>query len=226
MYTLGIARKAEPVDHLKKRYVDFQRRMLAAPDSPQPSPPRSIDPPSIRRRTVLGETISSTSRLDPFPPPDVFSTPQPNARLQIFLDPTGDAAGRAAGNEYPDVGTRISRTKENRPEVRKMGDGALPRNRAAQRSVSGARIRIDPFRDPPSRGTFVPFRDNEDAAAMPPPPTPSNRATSISRLQSPSYVEPSATPYPLFAPGKNDVCTNFFLFYVSTKYLLGHRSDT
>jgi hypothetical protein len=201
MYILGIARKAEPLEHLKKRYADFQRRMLAAPLSP-PSPPRSTRAPAIGRRTVLGETSSRPSHPTPTQI-DVFSVPQPNARLQIFVDPAGE---RADGNKFPDVGTRVSRTKENRPEIHKMGDGPLSRSRG-QRIVSAPASRITPFRDPPARVAFVPFRDEEDTSAMALPAAPSKRAASTPCLGLPTNVDPPATPGLRSAPYRDEVCS-------------------
>lgn len=206
MYRLGISRKVDSIDHLKKRYADFQRRMLAAPLPSAPSPRRSTGPPTVGRRTVLGET-ASFSRPSATTSSDVLINPQPNARLQVFIDPTGEAAETAEGNQFPDVGTRISRTKENRAEINKMGDGPLPR-RGNQRSVSAVGTRIVPFRDPPARGTLVPFCDEEDTGAMPSAPTPFIEPSSTSRLELPRHRGPPATPKPAFAPYKDEVCNS------------------
>ncbi|KAF8527091.1 Mad3/BUB1 homology region 1-domain-containing protein [Gautieria morchelliformis] len=200
MYILGIARNAEPLEHLKKRYADFQRRMLAAPLPLPPSPPRSTGAPTIGRRTVLGETSSRPSHPTGTQV-DVFSVPQPNARLQIFVDPTSE---KADGNKFPDVGTRVSRTKENRPEIHKMGDGPLSRSRGTQRIISAPASRITPFRDPPARVAFVPFRDDEDASAMPPPAASYKRTASTSWLGMPTDADPPATPGSRFTPYRDE----------------------
>ena len=200
IYILGIARRVEAIEHLKKRHADFQRRMLAAPIPTAPSPPPPTGPPALGRRTILAETTSLPSRPSAAPAFDVFSAPKPNARLQIFVDPTGAAAEKAEGNIYPDVGTRVSRTKENRPEVRRLGDGPLSRSRGARRNLNGAVSRVVPFRDPPARATFVPFRDEEDVASMPPPAGPGKQIVS-----GPASGEPPTTPRPTFFPYKDEV---------------------
>lgn len=207
MYNLGIARKAEPLDHLKKRYEDFQRRMLAAPlFPPPPSPPQSNGIPMVGCRAVLGESTTSLARRPLVTMPDVFTAPQPNARLQIFVDPTGEAAQQAAGNDWPDLGTRTSRTKENMAKVHKMDAGPLPGSRRSQRSVSGPARGIVPFRDPPTRGSFVPFRDEDDTAAMPPPDASSKRIAFSPGIEPFRGQASLSTPKAVFTPYKDEVC--------------------
>ncbi|KIJ38917.1 hypothetical protein M422DRAFT_258325 [Sphaerobolus stellatus SS14] len=209
-YNLGIARRVENLDHLKKRHVEFQRRMMAAPLPEIPAPSRPAGPPTVGKRKVLGERVSRTRPPPPTTPSDVSTGPQPNGKLQIFVDPTGEAAEKAEGNEWLDLGTRASRVKENKPEVHKMGAGPLPKSRGVQRIVSASTPRITPFRDPPAKsgGGFVPFRDEDDAAVMPPPSAPSRRVVSASsRTDSTATATPMlppATPKPTFTPFRDE----------------------
>ncbi|CAA7267225.1 unnamed protein product [Cyclocybe aegerita] len=178
-YSLGIARKASPLEHLRSRYEDFQKRMMStvSPPTAQPVPSSSRPPRQALATTATSGAASSssssrgsTSRTAlgssssiPIPPA------QSNSRIQIFLDPTG--AGAQAAEEGPgewnDLGTRKTRIKENVPEVKKLVGttlkqaGKTKRMAAAAASVSGSGSgsKIAVFRDPAP----------ED---MPPPPAP------------------------------------------------------
>jgi len=99
---LGIARHAEPFDHLQNRHRDFQKRMMTTVGAPtaesEPSPPMQYpsSTTSIPRRTVLGSVpvpssssassrrSGTTGRTGAGPASsdttDVFSTPAPPAR--------------------------------------------------------------------------------------------------------------------------------------------------
>ncbi|KAF8518360.1 Mad3/BUB1 homology region 1-domain-containing protein [Hysterangium stoloniferum] len=210
IYLLGIARRVEPLDHLKKRYSEFQRRMLAAPLPPPPSSLPGSVPPIVGHRVVLGETASRTHKPVAATVPEVVMAPRSNGRLQIFIDPNNEEAKEIVGNEWGDIGTRISRTKENRPEVHKMAAGPLSRSRGTQRNVSGPASRILPFRDPPTRGQFVPFRDEDEAGAgvtsmISLPATQPRCVVSTSLLEPNMTRLPPATPKPSFIPFTDEV---------------------
>ena len=134
-------------------------------------------PTPATRRKVLGEPSSSrTTRSGvtrvPSASDDVFSAPaqpRPNARLPVFVDPSGDAENdpdqATNPTPWPELGTRKSRIKENTVEVSKAAGTTLRHAGRATRAASGSRIAV--FRDPaPS-----------DAAAMPPPPVPAAKRT-------------------------------------------------
>ncbi|TDL15816.1 hypothetical protein BD410DRAFT_777737 [Rickenella mellea] len=184
IYLLGIARHAEPLEHLQKRHRDFQKRMMTA--APAPNAPPTPPPPSTTpgtRRTVLGTTStapaslqreasapsgSSSRRMAVF----TDSATKSNARIPVFIDPSGDQdTDPTAGNTnaWPDVGTRKSRIKENVPETRQMGGTKLHQSSTGLRNAAsrggGGVARIVPFRDP------VPDEDAD--ADMPPPAVPS-----------------------------------------------------
>ncbi|KAF8527095.1 hypothetical protein JB92DRAFT_3107894 [Gautieria morchelliformis] len=135
--------------------------MLAAPLPLPPSPPRSTGAPTIGRRTVLGETSQRPSH----PPARKLTSSLSRSPMHDCRSLSTRQAKKRMATNSP----RVSGTKENRPEIHKMGDGTLSRRRGAQRITSALASRITPVRDPPTRVAFVPFRDDEDASAMPPP---------------------------------------------------------
>lgn len=181
VYVLGIARRASPLDHLKSRHREFQKRMMSAGPPPVTLPTMA---PSIdsTRRIVLGTTSLApldpitTSSLASSPLIDVFTTTPaapPNARLQTYVDPSDSEPEQreATGNAYPDLGTRKTRIKENVAEVKKLAGTTLKQagksKRAASGSGSGSAVA--------SGSRIVAYRDPGPAAAeMPPPAVPAS----------------------------------------------------
>jgi hypothetical protein len=181
IYILGIARQASPIDRIKNRYREFQKRMMSAtlPELPVPS----IDPSSTGR-TVLGDTtapgssaptvaLSSTSHQN-----ELTSPPsRPNGRLQVFVDSSSEE--QSAGiqtNAWPELGTRKGRIKENIPEVKKMAGTTIRQpGRSARVAASTTTVsQIVPYRDPePSRRTEIP----------PLPARPSQRTKGVPKTQ-------------------------------------------
>lgn len=184
-YTLGIARNAQPLDRLKNKHKEFQKRMMSTPAHPPtvptPDPPATAAP--APKRTVFGTTRTSTHD-DVFTVPTTTTRAPPNARLQVFVDPSPSPSSIAGDDEptpYPDIGTRKTRIKENVPEVKKAGGTTLRQagkmKRVASASAAGGApaSRIAVFRDPEassSKGAFAIFQDSPNAGDMPPPPVP------------------------------------------------------
>ncbi|KAI9507288.1 Mad3/BUB1 homology region 1-domain-containing protein [Russula earlei] len=235
-YLLGINRQASPVERLQAKHQEFQKRMmLATPLEPAslPEQPQLASTITATRRKVLGES-SSTSRsirsaqststtASSRPLEDVFgslsgpsSRPKPNARMQVFVDPSGTSAedslaqGDTMATPWNELGTRKERVKENVPKVSKLS-GATMRQAGQQRRVTSAPAasssRIAVFRDPtPGEGDL-----------MPPPLAPSDaklrgkeRETVPKTPARPSIVpfkdETKATPAtPRFVPFRDDV---------------------
>jgi spindle assembly checkpoint component MAD3 len=182
-YLLGIARQASPLDRLVAKHSEFQKRMMTA--ATIPSQPAPDAPP---RRTALGVTSSSSAAVPSFA--SISQTPSSlsqadtsgsrrgprlgtNARLQIFLDPSGTESADATDSvtPYPDIGTRKSRVKENIAEVSKAAGSTLKQAGRTRRIASGSNSgtiasKIVPFRDP------GPGMDMEGKAIMAPPPLP------------------------------------------------------
>ncbi|KAL5523287.1 BUB1_1 [Sanghuangporus sanghuang] len=190
IYLLGIARKAEPLDHLERRHREFQKRMMVAAPTPSAdssgtnSAPTPAPPNPIPRRRPLAES-SSTSTTHSASTPltsttssfDVFSAapsssslpsrssssqtmPRPNGRIPVFIDPTGEAS-RAPGNVWPELGTRAERIKENRLKPEKMQGAVLKPKGAAKAALREAAARA---RAAPK---FVPYVDPEPESAVP-----------------------------------------------------------
>ncbi|KAI0687668.1 Mad3/BUB1 homology region 1-domain-containing protein [Cytidiella melzeri] len=216
-YLLGIARKARPLERLEAKHREFQKRMMASPNLPNAatsSVPEPITTPAVgsRSRRVLGDaaaasssstlttrssirvassTSSSTSIATPVP-----SKPQPNSRIQVFVDGQDSTASSHVNNEdeapseWPDLGTRKSRVKENVREATKAAGTTLRQSGRSQRVASSSSTpKISVFRDPvPNEGDENQHAE-EEAAEMPPPPLPakiskaSNNPKSISIFQ-------------------------------------------
>ncbi|OBZ67657.1 putative WD repeat-containing protein C9G1.05 [Grifola frondosa] len=204
-YLLGIARKASPMDP-----------NLPAPPPPAPAP-SSIA--TTARRAVLGETATATTTpsssrrvtrsstrnalIGSTTTPSSSSTtaPRSNARLQVFIDPSGSSESNDPTDSptpWPELGTRKSRIKENIKEVSKAAGTTLRQAGRAQRAAAAAAPKMVVYRDtgeeddatetppPPapaakkgiqkaSAPKLTVFRDTEedaDAEAMPPPPLP------------------------------------------------------
>ncbi|KAJ7170253.1 Mad3/BUB1 homology region 1-domain-containing protein [Mycena crocata] len=174
-YLLGIARRASPLDHLKSRHTDFQKRMMIASALPAaPSP--VVD----AKRTALATTSAASSSLAPRAPTSRDRSAPSNTRLQVFVDPTSESAD-AAGNAFPDVGTRKTRVKENVPEAKKMVGSTIRQPGKTKRLASAGA----------STSTFVPYVDPE-AEAMPPPslPTAKKARDAVPRTPSKSQIPP------------------------------------
>lgn len=174
-YLLGINRQASPVDRLQAKYREFQKRMMLATPLETTSLPEQPQPASATtHRKVLGESTStskltrsahststtvSSRSLD-----DVFGSgsgqslrPKPNARMQVFVDPSGAsadeaiAAGDAAATPWNELGTRKERIKENVPKVSKLKGTTLSQPGRQQRVAAASSVstsRISVFRDP------------------------------------------------------------------------------
>ncbi|OCH86495.1 hypothetical protein OBBRIDRAFT_783126 [Obba rivulosa] len=219
VYLLGIARNASPVERLESKHRDFQKRMMSAINLPPATSSTSTPSSSATattRRTVLGEagTPSSSSssgarttrpstRRNPSTPADAVTTPspavpRPNARMQVFVDPSGSAENDPSEpSPWPELGTRKSRIKENIPEVSKAAGTTLRQAGRTQRAVSGAgSSRIAVFRDP------EPDAGEDDATLMPPPPVaPIKKDTAKSTISvfrdDETGADPSETPAPV-----------------------------
>ncbi|KAF9530226.1 other/BUB protein kinase [Crepidotus variabilis] len=171
-YSLGIARKAHPLDHLQSRYEDFQKRMMSNMTLP---PAQATVPSSRPARQALAMTSSGaattpaqaprSTSMRPTPSSSntrATTTPQSNSRLQIFVDPTGESAqatdlAGASANEWNELDSRKARVKENVPEVRKMVGSTIKQPGKSKRlaaaaagaAASSSTSKISIFRDPP-----------------------------------------------------------------------------
>ncbi|KAH7887031.1 Mad3/BUB1 homology region 1-domain-containing protein [Phlebopus sp. FC_14] len=185
IFLLGIARQAQPLDHLQSKHAEFQKRMMSNIAMRPPAAPQAS---TGARRSALGTsgsssgpsltrvTASSSSQGDVFGP-DSSSRAASDSRLQIFVDPSGAEPQDETSASYPDIGTRKSRVKENIPEARKVAGTTLKNagrsRRVASGSItnsgsSGSISRIVPYRDPGSEESAAP-------EPMAPPPVPKTK---------------------------------------------------
>lgn len=184
-YALGIARKAQPLDHLQSRYVDFQKRMMSSIMLPNPAPVASTSSQPVRKAlaTTASSVPAGSSRPATSRPVAAATSsssirpPASNGRMQVFVDPTGaeaQAAEEDYGNEWNDLGTRKTRIKENVPEVKKMVGTTIKqagRSKRIASSSSGA--------SGSGSSKIVPFRDPAPADEPSPPPRAIKKESSI-----------------------------------------------
>ncbi|KAJ7064726.1 other/BUB protein kinase [Mycena amicta] len=161
-YLLGIARRASPLEHLKARHADFQKRMMLSAALPA-SPPSTVEV-AAPKRTALATTSAAPGASLPARPTTVGTrtqrAPSSNARFQVFEDPTSESAD-ADGNAWPDLGTRKTRVKENVPGTKKMAGSTLRQPGKSRRLASGAS----------TTSSIIPYVDTEEDL-MPPPSLP------------------------------------------------------
>lgn len=196
VYLLGIARNAEPINRLKLKHSEFQKRMMAGIMSGPPAETLETAEPvadAAPRRKVLGESKKKTVRpaasegaRPPAPAPAPAS--QPNARIQVFVDEPSSAgpssilslsenADGPSINPFPELGTRVSRVKENTREVSKMGGTKLKQPKSG---IPRPSSRPAPAGSS-SRSAFAVFVEDSDShtkgVEMPPPPIPTKGKT-------------------------------------------------
>ncbi|KAG8216717.1 Mad3/BUB1 homology region 1-domain-containing protein [Butyriboletus roseoflavus] len=216
VFLLGIARQAQPIDHLQSKHTEFQKRMMSSIAMPPPPVPE----PSTRR-TALGVTASSSSGplgrgyASSSSQGDVFgSGPRTasNSRLQIFVDPTGSEPQEESRMSYPDIGTRKSRVKENVPEVQKAAGTTLKNAGRARRVASGSSSLVT---STGSTSKIVPYRDpgpaefaEEESMSAPltaklPPKTPARIATVVP-FRDPDCPDGGVPCTPRFTPFRDE----------------------
>lgn len=186
VYRLGIARKAEPLDHLESRYQDFQRRMISTRSAP-PAETSDSQPARPKRQalatTAKGPSATSSrtggSRSAAEPLPAAASSSRPG--FQIFVDPSGEGGELGeAENEWHDLGTRKTRVKENIPETKKLAGTTIKQAGKAKRVASASS-------GSSSGSKIVPFKDPVD------PPGPARKSATSSKAPSAKgTTEPSA----------------------------------
>jgi hypothetical protein len=198
IYILGIARNAQPLDRLKNKHREFQKRMMTSTTSSLPT--STPAPTSTSKRTVLGSTTAPTHE-DVFTAPSSAPTPPPNARLQIYVDPapslphSRSLVPETDPTPYPDLGTRKTRIKENIPEVKKAGGSTLKSKSGGKRVVSGGSTT--------TTSKIAVFRDEE----MGPPPTPVGMETPARKVVPFASVMGGAAAGAVgFTPFRDEVC--------------------
>ncbi|THH00983.1 hypothetical protein EW026_g1645 [Hermanssonia centrifuga] len=202
-YLLGIARRATPIERLESKYHEFQKRMMSSVSHPsadsEPEPAPAPSHTNSSRRKVLGETSSSKATRtshsvvnreneeDVFTLPASTSGPRPNARLPIFMDPSGVEEQDASAAPWPELGTRKSRIKENIKEASKAGGTTL--RQAIKKAGRSEKIAI--YRDMVPDASVEEQEELEpgmDSPSMLPPPPPPVAAPIKKRSASSSKI--------------------------------------
>lgn len=183
----------------------------------EPLAPALAPAPRRALATTASSLPASSSRLPAASPASASSSN--NARLQIFVDPTGAAGEAADGGTWSELGTRKTRVKENTPEVRKLVGTTLRQAGRAKRvagAAPSAGARIVPFRDPaPGAGDAAPgsgaprgekaraktnlAKEKEEA---PPPPA---QAPAKAFLPFVDEAPPPGATVPSFTPFRDEV---------------------
>ncbi|KAJ2465983.1 protein kinase, partial [Coemansia sp. RSA 2337] len=139
VYQLGVARKAQPLARLERRYVEFQRRVMAntmrETQQQQQQPVEDVS----GQRTMLGaKRTASSVRSAPantLPSsqrglPSEISVRATNSRIAVFTDPDGSIASASAQpTPWLDVGSDEGRRKENLREAATWRGQTLEQNR-------------------------------------------------------------------------------------------------
>lgn len=198
-----------------------------------PTPNASVVPP---RPVLATSALASTSSATPsFPRHDLplassSARPTANARLQIFMDPTGSEshAVEASANVWTDLGTRKTRIKENVPEVKKLAGTTLKQAGRSKRIASGSGS-LSSASGGVSSSKIIPYRDTAPADMAPPPvPAAKKGKDAVPRTPAKSQITPfvdgkggaelgDVPITPMFTPFRDEV--SLLLFYIlSTQY--------
>ena len=98
VFQMGLLAEARPIDRLRRRYEEFNRRLQINP--PDPNEPSSPPPPL---RTILGASqITAPSA----------GVPRPRPKIQVYTD-TEDPEVRPGSAGWESIGTLADRKKEN-----------------------------------------------------------------------------------------------------------------
>lgn len=120
-YQLGIARRAMPLDRIKRRYAGYQQRLLSLPESSAEGAQtyaKALAAAMARAgRSVLGQTTARGESK----PANVLGRHQPlsraapsNARtMQVYRDENGDDAPAPGAAAWTDLAPETHRRKEN-----------------------------------------------------------------------------------------------------------------
>jgi hypothetical protein len=201
IFLVGIARSAQPLERLQAKHKDFQKRMMASFMTPTVDATESTATaaPAAPKRRALGEKkIKSGSTSIPTPAPvPTPSTSTSNGRIPVFVDEASPADPRTsiaslsggstegpARNAWPELGTRTSRIKENKPDVGKLAGTTLKQKRpaAARPAASGSRSAFTVFSGPEEPEEKVTAKSKPSSSSKSGKPT----ATKLGKIAKPA----------------------------------------
>ena len=111
VFQMGLLSEARPIDRLRRRYEEFNRRLQINP--PDPNEPSSPPPPL---RTILGASqITAPSA----------GVPRPRPKIQVYTD-TEDPEVRPGSAGWESIGTLADRKKENTIAAKPWAGEKLP----------------------------------------------------------------------------------------------------
>ena len=124
MYRLGMARRASPLDRLKRRYHEYQKRILEMPTSTNDGAPMTYAKALAAAMARAGRSVLGvkTGRGAESVPTNVLGSHQPlssaavrpNARtMHVYCDNDENGVAPASGGSWASVGTSAERHKEN-----------------------------------------------------------------------------------------------------------------
>jgi len=136
---------------------------------PGSNPATPVPPRPVLATSALASTSSTASSFTRHDTSSATRTAS-NARLQIFMDPTGSDSqvAEASANSWADLGTRKTRIKENVPEVKKLVGTTLKQAGRSKRVASGSGSSSSTSAGA-SSSKLVPYRDPAPAHMAPPP---------------------------------------------------------
>jgi hypothetical protein len=203
IFLVGIARSAQPLERLQAKHKDFQKRMMASFMAPTVDVTESTATaaPTAPKRRALGEKkIKSGSTSIPTPAPAPVPTPSTstsNGQIPVFVDEapladprtsiallSGGSAEGPARNAWPELGTRTSRIKENKPDVGKLAGTTLKQKRpaAARPAASGSRSAFTVFSGPEEPEEKVAAKSKPSSSSKSGKPT----ATKLGKIAKPA----------------------------------------
>jgi checkpoint serine/threonine-protein kinase len=130
VFQMGLLKEARPVDRLKRRYGEFQRRLQVNP--PDPNEPST---PPAPLRTILGAHQVSA--------PTGGTSARPRPKIQVFTD-TDEPEVRPGSGGWESIGTIVERKKENTLAPKSWAGEKLPMKGS---STSAPAERLVVFRD-------------------------------------------------------------------------------
>ncbi|KAJ2686592.1 protein kinase [Coemansia spiralis] len=150
VYQLGIARKAQPLARLERRYEEFQKRVVARTVRPGEPPVEENT-----QRTMLGTKRGPVRSVAANTLPGALrgvaaECVRTNARIPVFSDPDGSAAPASAPTPWADVGSDESRRKENLRDASTWRGQTLEQRRVA----------------PAAEGKFTVFSDSPEPSTL------------------------------------------------------------